>query len=89
MNQTQFTAAHTTQQIDGILYTSCIRRTNYYLLLFNVMFMKEHEVKTLATDFQTYQSQHSGEGEGLEAQLDERERQKERMESEIEQLNTM
>ena len=51
------------------------------------MKMKEHEVKTITTDFENYQSQHSGEREDLEAQLEECERQKERMESEIEQLN--
>ena len=49
--------------------------------------MKEHELQTITTDFQNYQSQHSGEREDLKAQLDEYERQKERMESEIEQLN--
>ena len=49
--------------------------------------MKEHELQTINTDFQNYQSQHSGEREDLEAQLDECEKQKERMESEIEQLN--
>ena len=49
--------------------------------------MKEHELQTINTDFQNYQSQHSGEREHLEAQLDECEKQKERMESEIEQLN--
>ena len=49
--------------------------------------MKEHELQTITTDSQNYQSQHSGEREDLKAQLDEYERQKERMESEIEQLN--
>ena len=51
--------------------------------------MKEHELQTITTDFEHYQSQHSGEREKIEAQLDECERQKERMESEIEQLNAM
>ena len=49
--------------------------------------LKEHELQRITTDFQTYQSEHSGEREDFETQLDERERQKERMESEIEQLS--
>lgn len=48
------------------------------------MKMKEHKLQTITTDFQ---NQHSGEREDFEAQLDECGRQKERMESEIEQLN--
>ena len=49
--------------------------------------MKEHELQTITTDYENYQSQHSGEREHFKAQLEECEKQKERMESEIEQLN--
>lgn len=49
--------------------------------------VKEHELQTITKDFQSYQSQHSGERKDFEAWLDESERQKERLECEIEQLN--
>ena len=49
--------------------------------------MKDYELQTITTIFEKYQSEHSGEREDFEAQLDECEKEKERMESEIEQLN--
>ena len=49
--------------------------------------MKEHELQTITTDYENYQSQHSGERKDFEVQLEKCEKQKERMECEIEQLN--
>lgn len=73
------------QIVQGLQMIEKLKSANYELEEW--LKMKEHEVKTITTDFQNYQTQHSGDREDLEAQLEECERQKERMESEIEQLN--